>query len=382
MNDLKKSLSLLPKGFEDLLPPDAENEFRAIGVLMKTFSRYGYLRVKPPMMEFEESLLAPGPGAAVADQTFRVMDPLSDKMLALRSDITAQIARLASSRMADEPRPLRITYANDALRTRASQQRTLRQFTQVGCELISQESLDADLEVAVLALVGLDAVGIQNVSIDFCVPMLVQAVLDDAGVSEVDQVAIKVALETRNENRLSDIDGGLKNVLLALLRASGSADKALDALGGVDLPDAAKALLARLNDVVAGVRSAVADLGLNVSVTIDPVEFKGFEYHCGIGFTLFAKGVNGELGRGGRYNIVRGSESESACGFTLYMDTVRQAAPEVEGRKRVYVPDDVAWSAIKALQDEGWITVRGFDGDDALLGTCTHVYKDGKVHSH
>ena len=382
MNDLKKSLSLLPRGFEDLLPPDAENEFRAIGVLMKTFSRYGYLRVKPPLMEFEESLLAPGPGAAVADQTFRVMDPLSDKMLALRSDITAQIARLASSRMADEPRPLRITYANDALRTRASQQRTLRQFTQVGCELISEESLEADLEVAMLALIGLDAVGIKGVTLDFCLPRLVGIVLAEASVSAKAQMDIKMALESRNENRLSGLDDGLRATLSALLRASGPADKALGALKVIDMPDAAKDLVVRLEDIISGLKDALAALGLNVAITIDPVEFKGFEYHCGIGFTVFAKGVNGELGRGGRYNIVRGADEESACGFTLYMDTVRQAAPSQEGKRRVFVPSDIGWNVLKTLQDEGWITVRGFSDDDRLLSTCTHVYKNGKVHSN
>jgi len=133
MNKNTKSNALLPKGFEDLLPNDAEDEADAIAALMAVFREGGYQRIKPPLMEFEESMLAQGPGAALNDQTFRVMDKETGKMLALRSDITPQIARIVSSRFDDVSRPLRLSYANDVVRMSGSQQRTLRQFCQV-CE--------------------------------------------------------------------------------------------------------------------------------------------------------------------------------------------------------------------------------------------------------
>ena len=75
---------------------------------MDSFSRFGYADVSPPLVEYEDTLLADGPGAALADNTFRLMDPVTRRMLALRSDMTAQIARIASSRMGHLPRPLRL----------------------------------------------------------------------------------------------------------------------------------------------------------------------------------------------------------------------------------------------------------------------------------
>ena len=54
-------------------------------------------------MEFEQTLLAEGPGAALAEQTFRLLDPISRRMMALRSDMTAQIARIAGTRLAAIP---------------------------------------------------------------------------------------------------------------------------------------------------------------------------------------------------------------------------------------------------------------------------------------
>lgn len=289
-----KSQGLLPKGFEDLLFADAEDEASAIATLMAVFGAAGYQRIKPPLMEFEESMLADGPGRALADQTFRVMDKETGKMLALRSDITAQIARIVSSRLSDVERPLRLSYANDVVRMSGSQQRTLRQFCQVGCELIDDGSDSNVEEVIALAANGLKALGIKGISFDFTLPCAFESILKAAGGS------------------LNDIDP---------LRAklSGSADKAIAALKALDLPSKALADVERLD----GVLNSGALKGLDeVSFTVDPLETKGFEYHKGIAFTIFAKNVNGELGRGGAYAL--GSEP-LASGFTLYMDTVRQA---------------------------------------------------------
>ena len=90
---------LLPAGLADLLPPDAAREARAIDVAIERFAAFGYERVKPPLVEFEDALLS-GPGAALARQTFRIMDPVSQTMMGLRSDMTPQVARIATTRLA------------------------------------------------------------------------------------------------------------------------------------------------------------------------------------------------------------------------------------------------------------------------------------------
>src|SRR6476646_9645151 len=68
----------LPARLADLLPPDAGREARAVDIAIERFAAFGYERVKPPLVEFEESLLG-GPGAALASQTFRLMDPVSQR---------------------------------------------------------------------------------------------------------------------------------------------------------------------------------------------------------------------------------------------------------------------------------------------------------------
>lgn len=372
--------ALLPSGFEDLLPPQAGMEYQAIGVLMDVFSRFGYARVKPPLAEFEETLLSAGPGAALSQETFRVMDPLSHRMLALRSDITAQIARIAVSRLPGAPRPLRLTYANDVIRTRASQQRTLRQFTQVGCEMIGADDPNLDAEIVIVALCGLDALGLSGVSLDFAVPRLVDVVLEAYGVSAAQAREILPRLRSRDESVLDDVQGDdLREILGGLLRASGSAAIALEKLRALRLSVRASSMISRLETVVREVEEAVAALGLKgVSLTIDPLENQGFEYHDGLAFTVFSKDVRGELGRGGRYAIPLGQgEDASAVGFTFYMDSLRQAMKGEETIRIVYIPYAEGWLCVKMLQDEGWAVIRGA-GDVPPTG-CRTIYKDGKI---
>ncbi|MCH7887834.1 MAG: ATP phosphoribosyltransferase regulatory subunit, partial [Proteobacteria bacterium] len=102
--------ALLPAGLRDVLPPDAEFEAGVVERLLATFAAFGYERVKPPLVEFEESLLA-GVGAATASATFRLMDPASQRMMGVRADVTPQIARIATTRLKAAPRPLRLGYS-------------------------------------------------------------------------------------------------------------------------------------------------------------------------------------------------------------------------------------------------------------------------------
>ena len=64
---------LLPAGLSDLLAPQAQADADAVEAVLSCFSQFGYQRIKPPLLEFENSLLADGPGAALADQTFRLL---------------------------------------------------------------------------------------------------------------------------------------------------------------------------------------------------------------------------------------------------------------------------------------------------------------------
>lgn len=367
--------ALLPSGLADLLPPDAGREETATRRMLDCFAEYGYERIKPPLLEFEDGLLD-GAGAVHADQTFRLMDPASRRMLGVRADITPQIARIASSRLAAAPRPLRLCYAGEVLRVRGAQLRAGRQFRQVGAELVGAgNAAMGDAEAILMAADAIARLGVAGLSVDVNTPTLARAVCDSFAAAEADRARIALALRRKDGAALRTVGGPAVPVLDRLLAAAGAAGRGLARLSGVELPAPARALADRLAEVVELVAAGAPDLPL----TIDPLESRGFEYHTGVSFTLFARGQRGELGSGGRYRTAGG---EPATGFTMFTDALLRALPEIPRKRRVFVPLGAPRGAAARLRAEGWAALQGLvpEADPAAearrLG-CGHVWAGG-----
>ena len=385
MIDSSENKALLPAGLHDLLPPRAAQESATIAGIMDVFNSCGYEQVKPPLVEFESTLVGNGAngGGSLAGQMFRLMDPASQRMMAVRADITLQVARIAGTRMVDVPRPVRLSYAGQILRVRGNQLRPERQFAQVGVELIGLDDVAADVEVIILAAEGLRAAGISEPTIDINSPALVANILsgidlDDSAVSDLrESLDRKDAGATEEILRAQGVllsDSG--KALCALIRTVGPACQVIEELKSIDLPDGARAEVQRLTDVVLGVSTASPDL----SLALDPVEYRGFEYQTGVSFTVFAEGVRGELARGGRYITESG---EAATGVSLYMDTILRALPEATPVSRLYLPTGTAFSVGQAQRADGWITVAAL-GDvqnaaaEATRLGCSHILINDK----
>ncbi|WP_374383839.1 ATP phosphoribosyltransferase regulatory subunit [Dongia sp.] len=363
---------LLPAGLGDGLPPEAGFEAAIVERLVGTFARWGYERVKPPLIEFEDSLLA-GPGEAMAAHTFRLMDPISQRMMGLRADMTPQVGRIAASRLQKMPRPLRLSYAGQVLRVKGEQMRPERQLGQVGVELIGTEAAAADAEVVLLAVEALTSLGVRDLAVDLNVPRLAPSILG-AGHS-ADLIA---ALDRKDTSKVTELAGAQAPMLLGLLRAVGPVETALPVLESLDLPPPGAEVRANLAAIIALIRKSAPGLTL----TIDPTDHRGFEYHSGIAFTLLGRGVRGEFGRGGRYVNHAG---EAATGFSLYLDTLLATLPVPAGAKRVFIPLGGDSAAALRLRNEGWVTVQGLDAADtraeAARLKCSHYLEGGQARA-
>jgi len=385
MSDLEQR-ALLPAGLRDLLPPDAAFEAQVVEKLIACFAAHGYARVKAPLVEFENGLLS-GAGAAMTSDTFRLMDPVSQRMMGLRADITPQIARIAATRLAKAPRPLRLSYAGEVMRVKGTQLRPERQFGQVGVELIGAETPQSDVEMVLMAVEALAHVGIQRMSVDLTIPLLVPSLVATFGLDAATHNALIAALDRKDAAAIQKLAGTNARRLLALLALAGEADTALPALAEIDLPPPAAAERTRLGEVVELIRADAPDLTL----TIDPVENRGFAYHTGISFTIFAPGVSGELGSGGRYIAVDGTieqagrpRGEAATGFTLYVETILRVLPPATNGNSVYLPVGTPGVEAQQLRAKGWTTIAGLGavGDvvaEARRLGCTHAYIAGRV---
>ena len=372
-DDLPPHPALLPAGLRDLLPPDAETEAAAVYALMESFAAHGYQRVKPPLLEFEDSLLV-GSGAAVADQTFRLMDPETRRMMGLRADITPQVARIATTRLAHAARPLRLSYAGQCLRVQGSQIAPDRQVAQAGIELIGHDSPEADAEIVLVAAEALAVLGLTRLSYDLTMPPLIPTLLDEAGFAPGPRASLGRALDRKDAAAVQVGAGALAGTLTDLLLAAGPAPRALEALAAASLPPGARRHAERLADTVAAIQARAPTLKL----TVDPVEFRGFRYHTGVSISVYAPGRHEELGRGGRYVC---GQAEPATGLTLYPDAVLRALPQRPARPRVYLPLDTDPARAAALRAQGFATVAGFDPGDTVAAAraagCTHVLSGG-----
>jgi len=354
MNDAPHP-ALLPTGFYDLLPPEAQSEAEATARLMAVLASHGYERVKPPLVEFEETLLA-GAGAVTASDTFRTLDPASHRMIGMRADMTPQIARIAASRLAHRERPLRLSYDGQVLRVKGSEIRPERQVGQAGAELIGVGGPGADVEVIAVAGEALTTVGVPHLSVDITLPTLVPAIAEAYGIAGAQAVALRTALDHKDAAAVAALPGEAGKLLSRLVALAGAGATAGPALERLALPPKAREESDRLGAVLEGLKTAMPSL----RVTVDPVENRGFEYHSGIAFAFFARvaperGPLGELGRGGAYVAGGPTSPEPATGFTLYTDTILRTLPEARTARRVLVPPGEVGAA--ALRADGWVTV-------------------------
>lgn len=364
---------LLPEGLRDTLPPQAHGQMRLMRAILDVLSSHGYERVDPPLVEFAESLTSPIVSGARSD-LFRFMDPKSQHMLAVRADITGQVARIASTRMAGQARPLRLAYMGPVLRLAGTALDADRQFLQVGGELIGNDGPAATAQTIAVAVEALRAAGLEQLSLDLVIPDLAPTLLRAHGVA--DAAPVLEALDAKDAGALAGHP--LEALLVGLLDAAGPAAAGLARLRALDLPGAARALVddaATTLDLL-----ALAD----AAISLDPADRRGFAYQTRIGFSLFAPGVREAAVRGGAYVIRSATQPEPAVGFTLYFDRILDAVAAPPPLPRVYLPWHASAEAGTRLRAEGWVTVAALGLDDdphaaARDQRCSHILESDSI---
>ena len=339
--------------------------------MLAAIHAHGYERVDPPLAEFAEALGTRLKAGALHDAV-RFVDPLSQRTLAIRPDLTAQVARIAATRMAHHPRPVRLSYAGAVLKLRASQLSPARETRQIGAELFGLDSVAAAQEVVSVAIDALQAAGVAGPSIDFTLPDLVDTLA--AGPLPVPAERLD-ALRQRLDAKDAGGVAAIAPDYLPLIAAAGPFAQALARLRALDRDGV---LASRLDGLAAIART----LDGRVAMTLDPTERHGFEYQTWLGFSLFGGASPIEIGRGGTYVVVHEDKAEEAAtGFSLYAERLGgEGAPG--GRRRLFLPFGTPAADAARLRSEGWVTVAALEpGDTPEAQVCTHLYADGQVRA-
>src|SRR5687767_1598424 len=183
----------------DFLPPEARRLSDLSRLLLGSFELFGYELVTLPVFEYEE-VLVKGLGALDPEEVLRFVEPETGEVVALRPDMTPQLARVVSTRLAQAQPPIRLSYQGSVLRRRRERARRHRQIFQAGIELIGRDGPDGDLEALEVACAAARAVGLHDFVLDLGHASIAFALLD--GVEPVRQRAAVEALHLKDRAEL------------------------------------------------------------------------------------------------------------------------------------------------------------------------------------
>jgi ATP phosphoribosyltransferase regulatory subunit len=311
-----------PEGTRDLLFEGARRVRACESSVAKTFVTAGYDEVIPPTIEREE--LFEGMAA------LRTSDR-AGRSLALRADFTAQVARIASTRLRGRS-PLRLWYRGPVVRDVPPGRMAPRERLQSGAELIGVPGIEADGEVLALAARSLDGLGFarSDVKISVGSTAYFAALLAHVDLPARLRGQLRDAIDRKDKTGTAalaaDIGDGQVRDAFVFLAAPEGQSSVLATARSLAPNDAARAAIDRLTSVVAA--AGLADL-----IEVDLGEVRGLGYYTGLVFNLYVSGAPGPVGGGGRYDtlLARFDDARSAVGFSLDVDVIAPLA-KVEER--------------------------------------------------
>ncbi len=320
----------LPAGIRDFAPGAASARRYLAETLIRVYEQWGFAQVITPVFEYED-VLARGLGDTARAETVRFVEPSSGQVLALRPDITPQIARLCATRYSDERGPIRLCYEGPVFRFDRNEG-TQKEVIQAGAELCGLSGTAGDVEMIALAASALEAIGLSEPTVDLAHLGLARELLKELALPDrlLERFRERVARRDRAEVAvLLEQAKGAKNVReFAAMLPTLSGDTNVIAAAAEKAPTARmRAALSQLQDVVNGLKAR----GVKAALHVDLNEIRGFEYYTGLRFSAFVEGSAQPVLAGGRYDELIGGYGypRPAVGFAV---DVESAALALENR--------------------------------------------------
>jgi ATP phosphoribosyltransferase regulatory subunit len=326
----------LPAGMRDFAPRAAAARRRIAETLLGVFETWGFARVITPAFEYEE-VLGLGLGNDARASALKFVEPSSGRVVALRPDITPQIARLIATRFHDESGPVRLCYEGTVLRLEKSA-RSQRELIQAGVELAGVSAPEGDAEVIALGAAALVAAGLNQGTFDLTIDLghlgLMREVLVALALPEALSRAIRAAIAKRDRSTLDEVLRTARPGVLGFSNSSISRFvRALpDLSGDPSVLDAAarQAPNARIARAIADLQAivkAVETRSIPARLHIDLGEVRGFDYYTGVRFQAFVAGAAEPVLQGGRYDDLLGRYGcpKPAVGFAIDVEAAAGA---------------------------------------------------------
>jgi ATP phosphoribosyltransferase regulatory subunit len=321
---MSEPLSKIPNGLRYYSGQEARLRRAIEETAMSVFEGWSYEEVITPTLDYY-SLFERGMGPAEAHHAFRFTDT-DGRLLALRPDVTSGIARLTATLFADRPRPLRLCYAAPVFHQQG--QSTIewrRESTQIGCELVGQNSTASDIEVLVIACEVLRRLHFDR---GFVITLndveVFNGVAESLGFDSNTRDQLRQLVDGRNvadlesflASRASVEDG---RTISQLIRLSGKSEALAEARRVIRNVKATAAL-----DRLENLWRIIESLSLTNHFEIDLGDVSRLDYYTGLTFKIYIEGAGARVGSGGRYDNLTANfgKSEPAVGFVLDLDAL------------------------------------------------------------
>ncbi len=309
----------------DVLPQEAVVLASLASRVLGSFELHGYERVVVPAFEYE-AIFARGLGELGPGELLRFVEPESGEVVALRPDMTPQVARLLAARLADAPSPARLCYQGTVLRRRHERARRQRQMPQAGIELVGLGGLPGDLEVLRVATQAVKAAGLTSFVVDLAHAGVAGSLL--ARVLPEKRPAVFEALQLKDSHALAQ-----------LVSHAGLAGPEQRALAGLLELHGDEQVFVRAEPLLTGtvaepgflqlreLHARLSREGLAPKVVVDLGEPSHQSYYTGVTFQILAEGPGEAIGSGGRYDRLfeRFLEPRPAAGFAVDLDNLAWA---------------------------------------------------------
>lgn len=371
---------ILPQGIEEVLPEQAARFEAMRRLLLDLYASWGYELVKPPTIDFIESLLT-GTGHDLDLQTFKLVDQISGRTLGLRADMTPQVARI-DARQLQRDVPTRLCYIGTVLRTLPESTGDSRSPLQLGAELYGHAGVESEVEIIGLMLQTFSAMEIDDIYLDLGNVDIYRGLAKQAGLSKDVESQLFEMLQRKAVTEINtlldslDIDNRVKTMLSGLSSLNGDKSvfsKARELLSAAD--DSVQQAIDYLEKTAELMWHRFAGQLSETKVHFDFSELHGYHYKTGVVFAAFVPQLGQAIARGGRYDDIGKvfGRARAATGFSTDLKVLnRLSKKQFTLAEKIFAPIGAEQSKIAELRAQGNIVIAQLPGQetDAKAMAC------------
>ncbi len=323
---MEKKLLHTPVGVRDIYGKECELKIELENKINKVFNTYGYHNIFTPTFEFFD-VYSEERGSVSSKDMYKFFDR-DGNTLVLRPDITPAIARMVSKYYQDEVFPVKLCYNMNTFINHSELQGKLKESTQLGCEMINDDSIEADAEIIALVVNSLRSTGLDEFLVEVGQVDFYKGIIEKYNLSSEMERELRNRISNKNifgveelleDNKISEDD---KKALMELPSLFGSQDVLETAKSLTDNETAINAIT-RLEKLF----KILDEYNVSKYVSIDLGMLSNFNYYTGIIFKAYTYGSGEEIVTGGRYDklLSQFGESKPAIGFGIYADQILNA---------------------------------------------------------